>query len=423
MGKAVERLRAAVERYQALLVDPAPPRAEVRIGLSAAGTSLARVLAEQLLFRESAATASRLLAEIGEADDVPAAWLRLRAASATYLFTDEDADIQRPAIGVLAIAERDGARELALEARLALLTLSSVTPQDMLAETLHVLELARELGRSDVEGRTLRLRAGAVMEQDGDPTEALEVAAAFAVSRGLDEQLGWVDYLRVENAFRTGDWDAAYEAALRAIELGERHEYHRIVVRTWHTFVPVAAARGDHAMLERASRWHAAHESFFPRSPYGLLHRAASDVPFWRAGLIPEPVLAPEELLPSFTAGGMTSWFESADVVVHRWIELGLVEAAATAAERLQPNQLPYASASSRAAVSLMLGRARLATGDRVAAADAGRRAVELARAGDAPWWQAKALRLVQRAGSATAADVAAAAAIESRLGAVAPAW
>jgi molybdate transport system permease protein len=39
---------------------------------------------------------------------------------------------------------------------------------------------------------------------------ASHAAAALATSRGLDEALGWVDYLRAELHFRFGDWDDFY---------------------------------------------------------------------------------------------------------------------------------------------------------------------------------------------------------------------
>ena len=51
---------------------------------------------------------------------------------------------------------------LALEARLALITLGRVTPDELTRQAPEVEALAHDLGRTDVEARVLRLKAVAI---------------------------------------------------------------------------------------------------------------------------------------------------------------------------------------------------------------------------------------------------------------------
>ena len=77
-------------------------------------------------------------------------------------------------------------------------------------------------------------------------------ATELAEARGLLEAQAWNLYGVVELGLLTGEWDRAVDAALRAIDLGERNAYHRPVVRSWFAVLPIGTARGDET-LDRAA--------------------------------------------------------------------------------------------------------------------------------------------------------------------------
>jgi tetratricopeptide (TPR) repeat protein len=389
------------------------------MGLAAAGNSLARVLGEQLLFKESAATADGVLSELGEADDVESAWLRLRAAVARNMFSDDPADLAPTAAAVIPIAERDGDRELALEARLAVVSVADTTDPKFATNAAEVVRLARELGRPDVECRALRMEAIATAQLGDDPVAFLDEAAGVAVNHGLDEALGWVDYLRADLAFARGDWDEAMAAGTRAIDLAERRQYHRVAVRSWFVVVPIATARDDRAVLDHADRWFTASDAFFPDSPYGRLMHTSVELHLSSRGVRAMPDLSPERLLPSFTVDPSASWLEAADIILRAWLATGRRDAVEEAVQRMRASAVSPADAFTEAAIDVMRARSMFAAGDPDGAILSARTA--LARIEDlrAAWWSAKALRLLERAGVASAEESAAAAAIERRLGVV----
>ena len=78
----------------------------------------------------------------------------------------------------------------------------------------------------------------------------LEATAELAAAHGLTEQGGWVNYSRTEVLWVMGDWDDALEVGQEVIELGERYAYQRLAYRTWVIVLPIAAARGDGALAD-----------------------------------------------------------------------------------------------------------------------------------------------------------------------------
>ena len=162
------------------------------------------------------------------------------------------------------VGRRLGDQHLDLEARIALMSVSQMTADPIDRQIEELVDLAERLGRPDVVVRALRFGAATLAEAGKDGEPLLARAADVATSHGLREGLGWVEYARAELAFATGDWDRAAEAARRAIELGTRHAYHRIVVRSWYVATPIALARGDRALLRTACEWHEAMRPNFP---------------------------------------------------------------------------------------------------------------------------------------------------------------
>lgn len=418
--EAAEHLSSALDRYRACLADAAEDptaRSAAREGLAGTADSLGRVLLEQVRFEACWTLAEAVLAEIGPADDLPSTRLRLRAAIGHTHFSDDDEDLRPAARAAVVVAEREGDRELELDARLALLS-TVLDPAEIESDGLAVGALATGLGRPDVLSRVWRIRAMTMAETDGDPYPLLDQAAEIATSHGLDEALGWASYARSEISLGRGLWDLAVDAGLRAIELGERHGYDRIVVRTWHVLGPIAAAREDRAMLRRAAAWYGPAEAFLPDSPYGRLQSAGMHGLFGRLGIEPPRDPDPALLRPSFDQDvGLTSGLEALDEVLRRWIGDGRLDVVDEAVRHLRVAVARATTPLGRAGLALFEGRLALAQADAAGAALSARAALAAASEVDARWWRARALRLLDRAGAATPAERAEAAAIEHDLG------
>jgi class 3 adenylate cyclase/tetratricopeptide (TPR) repeat protein len=423
--EAAERLTSALERFRRYFADAGVGTATRRVardGLAGTADSLARILLEQLRFEEGWTLAEAVLEEIGPADDLPSARLRLRAATGRNYFSDQPGDLLPAALAAVAIARRGGDQELELEASLASLV-SLDAASEVVREAVPVQELAARLGRPDVVSRILRIRAMLGAAAGDDPFAMLDEAAEIAVSHGLDEALGWAEYARAEVALGLGLWDVALRAGLRAIDIGERHGYRRVVVRTWHVLCPVAGAREDLDLLRRAAAWYEAAEASLPGSPYGLMQYAGVHTIFGRLGVVSPRPVDPDELMPSFDLEvDLPSWIEAVDEVLRQWIADGRLDVVEEANRRMRASLERWPSLFGSAAVSLFQGRLALARGDLAAVARDGRAALEPLEAVHGRWWRARVLRLLERAGAATATELAEAAAIERELGVVGPA-
>ena len=180
----------------------------------------------------------------------------------------------------------------------------------------------------------------------------------------------------------------------------------------------MAAARDERLPLERADRWFTANEANFPDSPYGRLMHAAVDLHLSSRGVRQPPDVAPDRLLASFTVDPSGSWLEAADIVLRTWLAAGLRDAVGDALERITASSVT-ADAFTHAAIDVMRGRVAFAYGDRGTAAHYASAALARLERLPAAWWTAKALRLLERAGTSSAEEVARADAIERRLGAV----
>ena len=420
--EAAATLESSLERYRRAraAADDETSAEAAREGLALAADSLGRILQEQVRFEASWALADAVLEEIGPADDLPSTRLRFRAALGRNMFSDDSKDLLPAARKAVEVARREGDGELELDALLDVVLNSSSSTSDA-AILDEVDALATRRGRHDVLARTTRIRGLLVAQTPADPFPLFDESAEIAESHGLDESLGWAENYRAEYGFGRGRWDLALDAGHRAIELGERHGYDRIVVRTWHSVGMIAAARGDLDLLRRCRRWYVAAEGFLPHSPYGLLMRAGMHELFSRSGLEdPEP-LDPAGLMASFELDNleMPTWFEAIDLVLRRLLADGRADAVDDAVRRMAGAVDADPTPRGRAAVALARARLQLASGDPRPAIDSARTCIrELERAPD-PWLTARAIRLLERAGVATPEERAQRVAIERDLGVV----
>jgi len=410
----------ARDHFRARLMAAEPSSEEwivARDGYARAAVAVSRLVREQLRFDEARELAEAALADVGRRDDVAGGRLELAAATAHYFVTDRAADVLPAAGRALAVARRDGDATLELQA-LEMLTVDDRAPLEVFMAAWRDLGLlARSQGRWELACRALRMQAMARLDLSLDPQPLLDEAAELAVARGLTEALAWTEYARAETGYALGEWDVAWAAGLRALELAERGAYHRVAVRTWHAVVPMAAARGRRDILERAVRWYADHDAIFPDSAYGRLMRRFVNLHFAAAGLIPPVDHDVEALLASFEgelSGGTT--LEAADALVSGWLRDGHLEAAGQALGRMEPGARESVFPDVPPAWQLLTARLRLAGGDAPAAIALARTALPLFRALPRPPWTAKAIRLLEAAGAAGAEEVAEARAIEARL-------
>ncbi|HYC07546.1 MAG TPA: AAA family ATPase, partial [Candidatus Binatia bacterium] len=422
--EAAATLESSLDRYRIARASAAhgSASAAAREGLALAADSLGRILQEQVRFEASWTLADAVLDEVGPADDLPTARLRFRAALGRNMFSDDSRDLLPAARDAVVVARREGDEELELDALLdVILNSSSSTSEVGILD--EVDDLAARRGRYDVLARTTRIRGLLVAQTPGDPFPLFDRSAEIAESHGLDESLGWAENFRAEYGFVRGIWDTALEAGSRAIELGTRHGYDRIVVRTWHAVAPMAAARGDRDLLARCSQWYVPAEEFLPHSPYGLLMRAGMHELFSRAGTAEPLPLDPADLMPSFELDnlGMPTWFEAIDLVFRRLLLEGLSDAVEDAIGRMTVALEADPTPLGRAAVAMSRARLHLAMGDVAAAASSARDCIDELDPAQGPWIAARAIRLLDRAGAATSDELARAVAIERELRVVAP--
>jgi hypothetical protein len=264
------------------------------------------------------------------------------------------------------------------------------------------------------------LRTRAAFLVDDDPESALPFVAAsaeVAVARGLVETAAWADYLEAEAHFVAGRWDDALAAGLRAIDVGEAHVFHRVVVRSWFVLLPLARARGDADLIRRAfPRFDARRHQETP-SPYARIVATAAHLHFAALGL--EPAFLPdvEDRLVSFEMDhGGPSWLAAIETIVDAWLGAGELAAARQALDAMRASlERGSPSRLARATEAILRSRQLAAEDPKSAAAEAERALGELA--GRAPWWRLQAMRVLEAAGAASDDLLKESAAIERLLG------
>jgi class 3 adenylate cyclase/tetratricopeptide (TPR) repeat protein len=410
LEEAKEHLRAALELY----------RAEAsRSGLASAGAALGRLLWAQTRFEESEQLAGALLEEIGGPEDVCRARLLITRGSGALGARDDFDRAEADASRALELARDAGDEPLELDALRLAVQAQLERGQEDSAALATVEKLATRAGHWETVVFAIRGRAG--MDLDDRPEVALplyERAAEVASAHGLTESGGWSDYIRAEAYFCLGRWNEAVEAGLRAIELGEAHEFHRLVIRSWFVLLPLARARERTDLIRQAYPYFAARLGREPDSHYARVVATAAHLHFAAAGLEPHFVPDVEERLASFDldhAG--PSWLAGIETLVDVWLESGDEDSVLLVLDRMRARLASERStALARATEALLRARLLLARGENGDSARAGERALE--ELGDnAPWLRAKAIRGLEQAGAASEELLEEARTIEASLG------
>ena len=398
-----------------------------RSGLARSAASLSTVDYQQLRFGEARDLAQSVLDEIGQEDKASVVRLLVAGARAALGVSGPTSEIEHSFERAAQLAHEVADPRLELIADAGLSELRTESGHGTSAEWQAVADKAMAVGNWAEAVSAAKVSIAYLLDDRAAEAFApLEHGRDAAISHGFTEQAGWFDYLAAEAAFVSGDWDRAREAGGRAIALAEANAYLRLAVRTWHVLIPIAGVQGDRATLEHASRWYKSLDGKFefPDSPYSRVIRTAQDVEMAASGLWPAYVPQVELLVASFGEDPTgPSWTAALDRVFRAWLEAGEVDGAAQALAALDDGvaRLPDVSRLAFGTQQLLHGRLSLARGDRPAAAAEGQAALDHFRASNAPWWMAKAIRLVERAAAADSGLISEVVQIERRLGAVEP--
>lgn len=421
LDEAVEAYEGAVESFTTAL--PATVRGPERVRLlrqlAAAARAVGRARFEQTRFGDSEAIAARVGAVVGNDDEAARIPLELTSIEARMALSNAPKALVTEAAAVRRRAESIDDPNLLLA---AIQTDVTVRTEAGLAGAQDWRELADRfaaVGRSaDAADALINALS---MTADDDEFELLASQADDVVdAHGLKESQAWLGLVHASRFFVRGAWDDAIERAVFALDVGERHGYHRAVVRTWFVLSPIAAARNEVDLLRRASTWFAAREldGTFPDSPYGRLMHQAVNVDLAGAGLHAPGLPEIGWLEPSFGLGyAGPDWRAAIERVVGALVSADRIEDARRAISIVEsvPVQAddPLGS-TSRALLGAWLAEAE---GDPVRSAVVAR--AELANGGDglAPWWAWRLLEAVVRSGGATPREVVRAAELATSLG------
>jgi hypothetical protein len=178
-------------------------------------------------------------------------------------------------------------------------------------------------------------------------------------------------------------------------------------------------ARGLRDVLAHADRWFDEHESIFPESPFRKLMHAGIDLRLSAAGLRTFEVPSAEELLPVWNeTQGLPSVWDAADTVALAWLDRGDAAAVRLWLEAMARwHAHPMTSRLGRGVYELIAARLASFESHLGEAATAAVRAIDAFRGSRAPWWTAKALRMLDGAGAADAETLKEAEEIERSLG------
>jgi class 3 adenylate cyclase/tetratricopeptide (TPR) repeat protein len=382
--------------------------AEARGGLAKTLSSLGLVWNQQLRFKDASRLAEDGLETIRPGDDLETARLFYLRGWSSLMFEiqpETRQDFER----ALELARTHGDRMLELEAADAVYNMrieeGEVTLDELLEQNQRVIALAQELGNWQRVTHTLRFEAAMLTDdRAGDAWPRLEAAAELAEAHGLREEAAWIDYVRTEAGFLGGDWDLAMEAGLRAIDVAERNAYHRVAVRTWFALIAIAVARGRRDVLGHADRWFDEHEAIFPDSPFRRLMHTGIDLRLTAAGFRNFEAPPAEELLPVWNeTQGLPSVWDAADTVAQAWLDRGDIAAVRLWLEAMAKwHAHPMTSRLGRGVHGLIAARLATSENHPEEASRGAERALDAFRGIRAPWWMAKAIRLL---GSADAAD------------------
>lgn len=426
LAEGAAQLQAGSAALQKSKADFEQGLGAARAGLARAAASLAEVMNQQLQFADSRSLASQVADELPDADPGSKARLLIAQAMGAVGASGPSEATEAEIEQAIRLAQAAGDRRTELHAIHALSVLKTESGRDDPA-TWRAVEAAALDARDWSMAATAATNAAMAQLDDHASEVPAQLARAreTAAAHGLTEDAGWIDYVLTEAAFVSGDWDRALEIGTAVLDVAVANAYLRLHVRTLHVLVPIAAVRGRTDILERAADWYAGLEGKLelPDSPYARIVRVAQDIELAAHGLRPSYVPEVEPRIASFDDPSGPSWSAALDRVVRAWLEAGQSDGARRALEHMA-GQLPRFPNVSRLGIGtyhLMRGRVAFATGDPPGAIGAAYRALEQLRASSAPWWVAKAIRLLERSGGADASLLSEVEQIERRLGAVAP--
>ncbi|MFN2471783.1 MAG: hypothetical protein ABR583_12515 [Gaiellaceae bacterium] len=209
MEEGAAELERARELSRALLSDD-ERRVDARREYAAATGALGWVFNQQVLFDRARDLAEEGLAEVGAGEDAETARLLMLRAYAVGYGTD---GIEEPLVDLrraVSLARRAGAADVELEAQL----LTSRWEVDIglapIEDLRRVQELCLARGRWAHAANAMRAEALVLAETRADEAAAaLDRAEELCRSRGLSEELAWIDYSRTELGLLYGDWDGA----------------------------------------------------------------------------------------------------------------------------------------------------------------------------------------------------------------------
>jgi class 3 adenylate cyclase len=425
MDEGAAQYQRAIDLYRSAAAAGGDQVEAARSGLARVVAALCDVWYQQLRFAEARELADDVIGELAEVDAASTARLLVARALSTQGASGAGLVLEPDLTRALDLARQAGDGPLEVQAFSALALVRAESGEDRIEDWERLAEMAAAVGDwATAISAITNVGMSLLDDHASDVFARADRARDMALARGRAEDAGWSDYLSAEAAFVLGTWDLACEFGLRAVDLGEANAYRRLTVRTWHVLVPIATVRGDRALLERAAKWYAALSLPFPDSPYARVMRPAQDLAFAEAGLIPAFSLAVEPRLVSYQEPpDNPSWSAAVDRVFRSWLEAGDVDGAARIMAAMTDARSRYSKMSSlgRGTFELLRGRLAHAQGDEARAREAAAAALGHFRSCRAQWWQAKAIRLDQRAGADDPALEQVVTEIERRLGAIAP--
>ncbi|MDX6407853.1 MAG: hypothetical protein QOE13_924 [Gaiellaceae bacterium] len=408
-------LREALDLYRAGRVDD---ESVACAGLSAAGAAIGELMHAQTRFELSGELANALLREIGRPDDASTGRLLLIRASAVVSAWDDydtaEADVTR----ALELARAHGDWMLELDALgLGARILGERGDERAAAAWEQVESLSRRAGRWDKVVAAIRVRGG-LARDDEEALRLFDLAAEISDAHGLVENGAWCHYARAETYFESGRWDEATDSALAAVEIAERHGFDRVAVRSWFVLLPLARARGRDDLVGRGARFFHARMPNPPESPYARVVATAAHLHFAACGFEPDFVPDVDSRLGSFDLDHEgPSWLAAVETLIGRWLDGGQADGAEVALERMRASLDAHRPTPlARATEALLRARLLLFRGQLTDAVAEAERALVLLES-RAPWWRAKAIRILEQGGAANARQLEEARTVEARLG------
>jgi len=360
-----------------------------RSGMSSAGSILGSLLRSQTRFVEAEQLADGLLREIGVADDPATARLQLLRATAALNAWDDYSRSEADARVALATARAHDDDALELDALQLIATITAERGDDSSAEWEEVEQLARSAGRWDLVASAALSHATLRLDDEPDDVlPALADVAELCETYGLVESRGWCDYAAAEACFGGDRWPEAVDFGLRAIALGERHGFVRLMFRSWFVLLPIAHELGRDDLARQAFATFEARRDREPDSPYARVVATAAHLHFAAAGLEPRFVPDVGERLPSFDLDhGGPSWFAAVETLIDTWIEAGETAGALRALDVMRARLARGTpSALARGVESILRARVDVARGDRAAALEEAERGLMLLPRRDGSW-------------------------------------